>query len=87
MLEIRRHDTIQWDCKPLPELTVSYKNISYSNSCVIDLGVLAPGQKLVDKNLRLSNTGNGNLTWTINMTTVPAWLKITPSNGTIAVRK
>jgi parallel beta-helix repeat protein len=60
-----------------PELTISYKNMSY-----IDLGVLSPGQKLVDSNLRFNNVGGGNLTWTINLTNVPTWIKISPSNGT-----
>lgn len=66
-----------------PELTVSYKNAISTSPLVIDFGVLAPSQTLVDKNLALSNTGNGNLTWTINMTNVSAWLKITPFNGTV----
>jgi hypothetical protein len=68
----------------LPELSVSYKNVTSAGSCIMDLGVLSPGQKLVDNNLRFSNAGGGILSWTANLTKVPTWVKITPSNGTIA---
>jgi parallel beta-helix repeat protein len=68
----------------LPELTVSDKNVNYSSPYVIDFGVLSPGQKLVYNSLRFNNTGGGVLFWSINLTNVPAWVKIAPSNGTIA---
>jgi parallel beta-helix repeat protein len=67
-----------------PKLTVIYKNVIYDDSCIIDFGVLSPGQIVTDGNLRFNNTGGGNLAWAINLTNVPTWLKMTPFSGTIA---
>ena len=66
----------------LPELTVTYKNLTYPNSCQIDEGIMARGQKLVDNNLRFNNTGGGVLNWTITLIKDGSWVKITPLNGT-----
>lgn len=67
-----------------PELNASYKKVICTSPFVIDYGVLSPGQKLVDSNLRFNDTGGGVLNWSISLISVPKWIKITPSNGTIA---
>ncbi|HJW98176.1 MAG TPA: NosD domain-containing protein [Candidatus Bathyarchaeia archaeon] len=70
--------------KKLPELTVIYKNVTVQEPCNIDLGVMYRGEKRVDSNLRLNNTGGEVLSWRIELVKDGNWVKISPSNGTTA---